>query len=121
MEKEQIVEKIPHKRIEVDVKKLKTFENQFTYRAITEISAKFWWYDLAFPVDLVNCETKVFASVAERNENNTCATSDSNPLLKRLSVWNVAGYDGGISILIWLGDTNGSVQGQIDLLGFTWG
>jgi hypothetical protein len=63
-----------------------------------------------------NCETKVFASIAERRGG--CATAER----ERLSVWNVTAYDGRISVLIWLGDTDGgSVQGQIDLLGFTWG
>ena len=59
---------------------------------------------------------KVFASIAKRRGG--CATAER----ARLSVWNVAAYDGRISVLIWLGDTDGgSIQGQIDLLGFTWG
>jgi hypothetical protein len=115
MKKEQI-EQIPHKRIEVDVKKIKKSENQFTHREITEINAGLWWYDLAFPVDLVNCDTKVFASVAERKEG--CATAET----ARLLIYNVAAYDGGISITIELLKTEGrNVQGQIDILGFTWG
>jgi hypothetical protein len=117
MEKEEI-EKIPHKRIEVDVNKIKKIEDHFTFREIRQIDAGFWWHDLPFSVDLVNCETKVFVSVAERNENNTCATAGN----LRLLIYNVAAYDGGISVLTYLGNTNGrSVQGQIDILGFTWG
>ena len=119
MEKEEIVEPIPHKRIEVDVNKIKKFEDHFTYRANIEINAKHWWYDFAFPVDLVYCETKVFASVAERK--GECATAE-HPSLRRLYVWKVAAYQGGISVWIWLGDTDvGSVEGQINLLGFTSG
>jgi hypothetical protein len=63
MEKEEI-EKIPHERIEVDVNKIKKFGDQFTHREFTEIKSGIWWYDIAFPVDLVNCDTKVFVSVA---------------------------------------------------------
>ena len=117
MEKEKI-EKIPRKRIEVDVNKIKKIEDHFTHREITEINSGIEWYDFVFPVDLVNCETKVFVSIAERK--GECDTTE-HPSLRRSSIWNVAPYQGGISVLIWLGDTDRSVEGQIDILGFTSG
>ncbi|HEX2408500.1 MAG TPA: hypothetical protein VHJ38_14955 [Nitrososphaeraceae archaeon] len=73
MEKEKI-EKIPRKRIEVDVNKIKKDGDHFTHREITEINSGIEWYDFAFPVDLVNCETKVFVSIAERK--GECATAE---------------------------------------------
>jgi hypothetical protein len=117
MEKEKI-EKIPRQRIEVDVNKIKKNGDHFTHRKITEIKSGIEWYDFAFPVDLVNCETKVFVSVAEMNKNQTCATAqDAN-----LVVFNVAAYDGGISLIIYLGNTSGEARtAQINFLVFTWG
>jgi hypothetical protein len=113
------IEKIPPKRIEVDVKKIKKNGDHFTHREITEIKSGVDWYDFAFPVDLVNCETKVFVSVAEMNEDKTCAIGQGDP---NLSVLNFAAYDGGISLIISLGNINEETRtAQINFLVFTWG
>ena len=118
MEKEKI-EKIPRQRIEVDVNKIKKNGDHFTHREITEIKSGIEWYDFAFPVDLVYCETKVFASVAEMNEDETCATAQEDA---NLTVFNIAAYDGGISLIIYLGNTSGEARtAQINFLVFTWG
>ena len=118
MEKEEI-EKIPRQRIEVDVNKIKKDGDHFTHREITKIKRGIEWYDFAFPVDLVNCETKVFVSVAEMNEDETCASAVGEP---NLAVFNVAAYDGGISLIIYLGNTSGEARtAQINFLVFTWG
>jgi hypothetical protein len=116
MEKEEIVEPIPHKRIEVDVNKIKKFEDHFTYRANTEINPRIKWYDFVFPADLVNCETKVFASIAD--SGGTCATVKDT----KLKLYNIAAYDGLISLKIYLSNTSGQNRtAQINFLVFTWG
>ena len=71
--------------------------------------------DLAFQSELVNCSTKVFVSIAEINENRTCATPVGDA---KLNVMNVAPYDGGISLIIYLGNTSGHKRTRSNR--FTW-
>jgi hypothetical protein len=116
MEKEEL-EQLPHERIEIDVTKIKKFGDQFTYRQITEIKSGINWYDFVnFPDGLVNCETKVFVSIAERR--GTCATAED----AHFNIFNVAPTNRQISLIIYLGNTTGQKRtAQIDFLGFTLG
>lgn len=110
--------KNPPQKIEVDVNKIKKIAShptlaasQFTFRVVTEINFGFQWYDIAFPINYVICDTKVFVSVSERK--GTCSDAGR----ARLNVYNVAPADGLVSVMINLDNTGGSnVLGQIDFL-----